>query len=165
MGPVTRIARSTYIRGLRSVEAGDLDAVLGQFHPGATLYFAGDTPLGARLRGRPEVRMWFERFRRLLPSPRFDVRRLVVSGPPWRQQLAAHVFIRGTVAGDAYQNQFAHFLTLRWGKVIDDIVLEDTQMWAAACRRLAAAGVAEAAEGPMGHGPAEAAARTANGAQ
>lgn len=165
MGPVTRITRSIYVRGLRSVEAGDLDAVLGHFHPDATLYFAGDTPLGAQLRGRPEVCLWFERFRRLLPSPRFEVRRLVISGPPWRQQLAAHVFIRGAVVDEPYQNQFAHFLTLRWGKVVEDIVLEDTQTWAHACRRLVAAGVAEAAEGPMQHGLAVAAARTANEAQ
>ncbi len=165
MGPVTRITRSIYLRGLRSVEAGDLDAVLGQFHPDATLDFAGDTPLGARLRGRPEVRLWFERFRRLLPSPRFEVRRVVVSGPPWRQQLAAHVFIRGAVVGEPYQNQFAHFLTLRWGKVVEDVVLEDTQVWADACRRLAAAGVAEAADGPMEQGLTVAAARAADEAQ
>ena len=111
------------------------------------------------------MRLWFERFRRLLPSPRFEVRRVVVSGPPWRQQLAAHVVIRGAVVGEPYQNQFAHFLTLRWGKVVEDVVLEDTQVWADACRRLVAAGLAEAADGPMEHGLAVAAARAADEAQ
>ena len=35
------------------------------------------------------------------------------------------------------------------GKVVDDLIIEDTQMWERACRRLAEAGVAEAAESPM----------------
>ena len=64
-------------------------------------------------------------------------------------QLAAHVVIRSTVAGEPYENQFAHFLTLRWGKVVDDLILEDTQRWARACERLAAAGIDEASEGPL----------------
>lgn len=45
--------------------------------------------------------------------------------------------------------EFAHFLRLRWGKVVDDLILEDSQRWARACERLVAAGVAEAAEPPM----------------
>lgn len=149
MGPMSRITRAVYARGLRDVERGDLDAALRQFHPDGTLTFVGDSPLGARLRGHAAIRTWFERFLRLLPDPRFEVQRVAVSGPPWHQQLAAHVLIRSTVAGEPYRNQFAHFLTLRWGKVVDDTVLEDTRTWADACARLVAAGVAEAGEGPL----------------
>ncbi len=83
------------------------------------------------------------------PEPRFEVRRLVVGGPLWNQRLAAHVIIRSTIAAAPYQNQFAHFLTLRWGRVVDDLILEDTQTWANACERLVAAGVGEAAARPM----------------
>ena len=109
----------------------------------------GDTPLGARLASPGDIRRWFERFGRLVPEPSFEIQRLVVSGPPWNQRLASHVLIRSTVNGEPYQNQFAHFLTLRWGRVHDDLILEDTQMWERACRRLIAAGVSEAAEGPL----------------
>jgi hypothetical protein len=73
-------------------------------------------PRWARLAGRADLRRWFERFRRLLPDPSFDVQRLVIGGPVWHQRIAAHVIIRSRVAGEPYQNQFAQFLTLRWAR-------------------------------------------------
>lgn len=140
MGAAVTIAPGAGARG-----AG----LLGQFHPSATMTFAGDTPLGAdRLRGA-DLRAWFERFCRLLPDRRFEIQRLQVTGPPWRTRLSAHVLIHASVDGRAYVNQFAHFLVIRWGRVIDDLVLEDTQRWERACHRLAASGVAEAAAGPL----------------
>jgi ketosteroid isomerase-like protein len=145
----TRIARGRYEKGLHALERGDIDALFTQFSEQCTFTFVGDTPLGASLATRADLRRWFERFGRMLPAPKFEIRRLVVSGPPWKLQLAAHVIIRGTVAGTPYENQFAHFLTLRWAKVTDDLILEDTQMWARACERLAAAGMAEATAAPL----------------
>jgi len=115
----------------------------------ATKASTGDTPLGAQLTNLSDIRRWLERFGRLVPKPRFEIQRLVASGPPWNQRLASHVLIRSTVNGEPYQNQFAHFLTLHWGKVCDDLILEDTQMWGRACQRLVAAGVGEAAEAPL----------------
>jgi ketosteroid isomerase-like protein len=146
VGPIARIARRQYLTGLAAVERGDFDALLSQFAEDCRLVFVGDTSLGADLRGRADLRRWFERFSRLLPRPSFHVEQLVISGPVWDQRLAAHVLIRSTVDGEPYQNQFAHFLTIRWGKVVDDLILEDTQTWARACQRLADAGVTEAIE-------------------
>jgi ketosteroid isomerase-like protein len=145
----TRIARGQYLKGLGALERGDLDALFTQFDERATLTFVGDTPLGACLSTRADLRRWFERFMRMLPERRFEIQRFVVSGTPWNLRLAAHVIIRGAINGEPYENQFAHFLTLRWGKVVDDLILEDTQMWARACERLAAAGMTEASEGPL----------------
>jgi ketosteroid isomerase-like protein len=144
MGPIAHVAARHYQRGLRAVERGDLDALLSQFSPQCTLRFIGDTPLGAELSGLADIRRWFERFARLLPAPRFEIRRLMIVGPPWQQRLAAHVAISSTVDGEPYRNEFAHFLAIRWGRVIDDLVLEDTQKWERACRRLVDGGVAEA---------------------
>ena len=142
-----RIAASTYLRGLAAVERGDFDQVLAQFRPDCELVFVSRTSLGARLSGKADLRRWFERFRRLLPDPLFDVQRLVIGGPVWDQHIAAHVIIRSRVAGEPYENQFAQFLTLRWGKVAEDLILEDTATWEAASRRLAA-GDTEAAAPP-----------------
>jgi ketosteroid isomerase-like protein len=146
MGPIARVARRRYLNGLATVERGDFDALLSHFAEDCRLVFVGDTSLGAELRGRANLRRWFERFRRLLPEPTFHVQRLLINGPPWDQRLAAYVLIRSTVAGEPYQNQFAHFLTIRWGKVHDDVILEDTQTWARASERLADAGITEATE-------------------
>ena len=144
-----RIAASTYLRGLAAVERGDLDQVLSLFRPDCELVFVSRTALGARLSGKADLRRWFERFRRLLPDPLFDVQRLVIGGPVWDQRIAAHVIIRSRVAGEPYENQFAQFLTLRWGKVLEDLILEDTATWEAASRRLAAAGDIEAVGPPL----------------
>ena len=145
----TRIARGQYLKGLGALERGDLDALFTQFSQECTLTFVGDTPLGAQLNTRSDLRLWFERFVRLVPERKFAIQRLVVNGPPWNMRLAAHVIIGARIAGAPYENQFAHFLTLKWGRVVDDLILEDTQMWSNACERLVAIGVAEAAEGPF----------------
>ena len=144
-----RIAAGTYLRGLAATERGDFDQVLAPFRPDCELIFVSQTALGARLSGQADVRRWFERFRRLLPDPLFDVQRLVIGGPVWNQRIAAHVIIRSHVASEPYENQFAQFLTLRWGKVAEDFILEDTATWEAASRRLAAAGNLEAAAPPL----------------
>src|SRR5215470_10708525 len=154
IGLADRIAASTYLRGLAAVERGDFDHVLRQFRPDCELVFVSRTALGARLRGKADLLRWFERFRRLLPDPLFDVQRLVIGGPVWDQRIAAHVIIRSRVAGEPYENQFAQFLTLRWGKVLEDLILEDTATWEAASRRLAGAGNIEAAEPPLAPTPA-----------
>jgi len=149
LSPAGRIAARTYLRGLAAAERADFDHVLRQFRPDCELVFVSRTALGARLAGHADLRRWFERFRRLLPDPSFEVQRLVIGGPVWDQRIAAHVIIRSRVAGEPYENQFAQFLTLRWGKVVEDLILEDTAIWEAASRRLAAAGNTEAAGPPL----------------
>ena len=146
---ISRIAARTYLRGLGAAERGDFDQVVGQFGPRCQLIFVSRTALGARLSGRADLLRWFDRFGRLLPDPRFDVLRFVVGGPVWHQRIAAHVIIRSRIAGEPYQNQFAQFLTLRWGKVLEDLILEDTATWEAASRRLVTAGHIEAAGPPL----------------
>jgi ketosteroid isomerase-like protein len=146
---ISRIARAQYVKGLRAVEAGDIAALLTQFDRRCRLVFVGDSPLGADLSTREDLRRWFERFGRLLPAPHFEIQRVIIAGPPWNQRLAAHVFIRSTVNGEPYRNQFAQFLNIRWGKVVHDLIVEDTQMWKEACDRLVAAGIDEAAQGPL----------------
>ena len=154
IGLADRIAARTYLRGLAAVERGDFDQVLARFRPDCELVFVSRTALSARLSGKADLRRWFERFGRLLPDPVFDVQRLVIAGPAWDQRIAAHVIIRSRIAGEPYENQFAQFLTLRWGKVAEDLILEDTATWEAASRRLAAAGHAEAAGSPLTAKPA-----------
>ncbi|MET7464046.1 nuclear transport factor 2 family protein [Nonomuraea sp. NPDC005501] len=147
---IGRIAAAVYRRGLAAVEKGDIDTLLANFRADCELIFISDTALGARLSTRADLRRWFERFGRLLPNPRFEVRRLVVGGPLWNQRLAAHVIIRSTVLGEPYQNQFAQFLTMRWGKVVEDLILEDTLTWQRASRRLVEAGHPEAGAERLG---------------
>jgi ketosteroid isomerase-like protein len=145
-----RIARRRYERALGALGRGDLDAVLGQFAHDVRFDFAGDSPLGTALRSRDAVRAWFERLFRLLPGARFEPRDVVIDGTPWDFRIAARVLIRSSVAGAPYENDFCQFLRFRWGRVVADWVLEDTQRFERACARLLAAGVEEAAARPLG---------------
>jgi ketosteroid isomerase-like protein len=143
------LVRHQYQRGLAALERGDLDDLLRNFNPSCTFVFVGHTPLGARLTSRAALRRWFERFHRLLPHPRFEIRELAISGWPWDVRVAARATIRSTVAGEAYENEFAQFLHLQWGRVVWDYVLEDTQRFEQACSRMVRAGQAEAAAEPI----------------
>lgn len=135
--------------GLAALERGDLDELLADFNDAFEFSFSGDSPLGAHLHTRQALRSWFERLRRLLPEPRFDIHDVVVQGWPWDLTLAIRASINSTVLGEPYRNDFAQFLYLRWMKVTKDIVIEDTQRWERACRRMAQAGVVEAAALPI----------------
>src|SRR5262249_55036752 len=129
---IKRIARGRYLRGLAALERGDFDALLAQFDPQCEFVFVGETPLGAHLRSRDELRVWLGKLHTMLPSPRFEIKELVISGWPWDLRLAARAEIHSTMAGQPYVNCFAQFLRLRWGRVVWDYVLEDTQRFAAA---------------------------------
>ena len=61
---------------------------------------------------------------------------------------------RAQLARWARRAKTAQFLALRWGRVVEDLVLEDTATWEAASRRLAAAGDIEAAGPPLTAQPA-----------
>lgn len=125
--------RRNYLAALRALEEGDLDALLKNFAPACELTFVGDGVLGAdRLTG-DDIRRWFERYLRLIPERSLQVERFASSGPLWHRQVAAHVLVRGRLAdGTPYSNQFAHFLEVRKGRIMSDLVLEDTQAWARA---------------------------------
>jgi ketosteroid isomerase-like protein len=146
---VGAVARGRYRAGLAALERGDLDLLLAEFNEEFEFSFSGDSPLGAHLHTRRALRSWFERLRRLLPQPRFEIHEVLVEGWPWDLRLAIRASITSTVLGEPYRNDFAQFLYLRWMKVTKDIVIEDTQRWERACRRLAESGVAEAGALPI----------------
>ncbi len=143
------IARRQYLQGLAHLERGAFDELLGQFDPSCDFTSVGRSPLGARLRSREALRRWFVRLHTLLPRPRFEVRELLITRWPWALHLGARVVIRSTVAGEPYENQFAQFLRIHWGRVVWDDVLEDTQRFDRAVARLAAAGTEEATADPI----------------
>jgi ketosteroid isomerase-like protein len=111
--------------------------------------FAGDHALGGERHSRHAFERWFERLFRLFEL-RFDVRRVIVSGPPWNIYVAVEWVANGkTAAGEPYGNEGAHVLRILWGKVVYVHAYEDSQRVAQACRRMADAGIEEAAAAPI----------------
>ncbi|WP_327145602.1 nuclear transport factor 2 family protein [Nocardia sp. NBC_01327] len=130
------IVRALVRRTWRRVGAGDFDAAVAMTAPDVRFRFLGDTPLGADVRGRQAFRDWFDRFERELPGVRLDLVDVVANGWPWRTTVAAQLRASATLAdGTPYRNTAIQWLTLRWGRLTDDLVLEDTLALDAALRR------------------------------
>lgn len=121
------IVRSLVRRTWRRVGAGDFDAAVAMAHPDIRFRFLGDTALGADVHGREAFREWFNALERHLPGVRLDLVDVVADGWPWDTKVAAQLRVTGTLAdGTPYRNTAIQWLTLRWGRLVDDLVLEDT---------------------------------------
>jgi ketosteroid isomerase-like protein len=146
---VRRVARGAYDK----LSRGDFDALVEQFSPGVHFFFAGDHALAADLHGRDAAREWFERVGRVMPGLRLTPRQIVVSGWPWNTTVATYFGVHATLEdGSAYENTGMQLLRLRWGRVVEDLVYEDTQKLAAVLTRVAEGGVEEARAPALGTG-------------
>lgn len=111
----------------RRVNAGDRDAPVRMASEDMRFEFVGRTPLSASFNGRDAFRAWLSRVFGVFPDARFEVRDVAVRGWPWRTRVAVRLRITATLAdGTAYENHAAQWVTLRWGRLVDDWVLEDT---------------------------------------
>jgi ketosteroid isomerase-like protein len=123
----------------RQINAGNLDAPVRMAAEDLRFTFVGGTPLGASFVGRDQFREWFQGVFDRFPDVRFEVRDVVVGGSPWRTRVAVRLTITASLAdGTPYANQAVQWITLRWGRMIDDWVIEDTLALDDACRRQAA---------------------------
>ena len=138
------------VRGIfDALSRGDYEVAVDGLADDVHHVFAGDHALGGERHSRAAVRRWFERLFRLFEL-RFDVRRVIVSGPPWDFVVAvewvAHALPK---AGEPYMNDGAHVIRIRRGRVVYLHAYEDSQKVAAACRRMADSGIEEAAAAPI----------------
>jgi len=121
---VERIVR----RAFQSLNRGEIEPVVAQFHPEGVLRFPGKDGLEAECRGLAEVRAWFQRFRTLFPNLRFEIHEVAVHGLPWNTR----VFTRFTdripfTDGSEVVNHGVQYLRLSWGRVREDVIYVDTQ--------------------------------------
>lgn len=120
---VRRIARS----GFRALNTGDYEQVLRQFHPQAIFSFAGPAPFGGERSGVGAVREWFRLFYSTFPGVQFTTQHMIVQGWPWNTCVVTRLSIAAPRRdGSLYENEAVQFLRLRWGKVVEDRLYEDT---------------------------------------
>ena len=127
------IVRSQVRKGYSNVSSGNFDAVVKTFRDDGVFQMAGDHPLGGERRGREAVRGWFEEMGRLFPDLRLEALTIVVNGGPWDMKVATRFRVSSAQAG--YENEGMHYLRLRWAKVLEDRLYEDTQVLAGAIER------------------------------
>ncbi len=124
---------------------GDIDYAVAGMAPRFEHIFPGDHTLGGTRHTRAGIRSWLERLLRVLPSLRFEIKHMAVSGWPWRTTVVVEWRDFATLAdGALYVNDGAHAIQIRWGKVIVLHAYLDTQIVVDAMHVMAAAGVAEA---------------------
>jgi ketosteroid isomerase-like protein len=115
-------------RAFAAVSRGDYERVVAAFDKRATLTFPGDNELGGTFTGREAIRSWFERVFRFFPDLKLEPQVILVEGFPWDTRVATR-FRAGAMLpdGSAYQNEGVQLLRLRWGRVIEERLYEDTQ--------------------------------------
>ena len=130
---VKRIVR----RKFAALSRGHYEPILGQFRPDSRFLFAGDHALGGERRGQEAVREWFRDMLGRFPGIRIEPVDVVVNGWPWNTVVANHLVVSATLAdGRPYTNEGMQLLRLRWGRVVEDLIFEDTLKLAAELNRM-----------------------------
>jgi ketosteroid isomerase-like protein len=139
------IAQKVLGYNMRRLNAGDPRPTLRLDAEDVQFVFPGDSSWAGRFHGKRELRAWLERFCRV--GLQISADEVVVQGWPWN----ATVCVRGqdhlrSPAGElVYENRYVIWGHMRWGRLTDYEVYEDTQKakaldeYLAACEPVAAA--------------------------
>jgi ketosteroid isomerase-like protein len=136
------IVASQVRKGYGRVSTGRFDELLEDFADDAVFQMMGEHQLGGERRGKAAIREWFDEMHRLFPDLKLEPITVVASGPPWNIHAATR--FRVTSAQANYVNEGMQFMHLRWAKVVEDRLFEDTQLLAEAIERQSAAAGARA---------------------
>ncbi|PKN94525.1 MAG: polyketide cyclase [Chloroflexi bacterium HGW-Chloroflexi-6] len=144
------IVKKIIKQGFRDLSAGDYEAVLKRFARDIHFVFEGQHALGSELHSLDAVRLWFQRVLRIFPGLKFNVVQIVVSGWPWNTVVVSRLQVNAVLKnGQPYQNSLIQIVRLRWGRVVDDYLLENIQKLSAALAQQAQSGIDEAVATPI----------------
>lgn len=144
------IVRRVLRRVFAQLNRGDFEPIVGGMADRFEHRFAGDHPLGGVRHSREGLTAWFGRLSRLTNHLDFEVHHVAVSGWPWDATGVVEWTDRAELAdGNSYENSGVHVVRLRWFSAVSIHAYLDTAVWEAACARMAAGGVEEAAAEPI----------------
>jgi ketosteroid isomerase-like protein len=128
----------------------NIDKVVGIFDPALTHSFAGESALGGVRKSVTTARLWYQRLFRLFPDIAFKVHSIVIAGLPWDTRVAVRFQVELNPPQEAtFHNEVAQFLRIRWGRIIEMYLYEDTSKLDALLKRMNAVGITEAAASPI----------------
>jgi ketosteroid isomerase-like protein len=113
---------------MRALNAGDPTPTLRLEAADVRFRFPGSSSWAADLHGRDEVGAWLDDMVAAGVQHSYD--EVVVAGPPWRMTLAlrGHDWIDDANGEQSeYANRYVIWAVLRWGRVTDYEVYEDTE--------------------------------------
>lgn len=129
------VVRRRVRRLWRRIGRGDYRAAVAIAAPDLDFRFVAEPPVGVRLRGPQEFESWFAELFRLFGDLRLTLTDLVVRGWPWNTTVVVRLDITATLAtGERYTNEAIQWVNLRWGRMVSDVVMEDTAKLERACR-------------------------------
>jgi ketosteroid isomerase-like protein len=145
-----RIAERQVRAVFANLTRGDYEAALDGVADDVHHAFPGDNAIGGERDSLDAMRRWFARVYRLFPELRFEVERVSVRGMPWDMWIAVKWNDHGRCAdGVEYSNVGAHWIRLRRGRAVHIQAYLDSERVTEHCRRMAAAGIEEAAAAPI----------------
>ena len=122
-----RLAMRLLTRNMRALNAGDPGPTLRAQAADVHFRFPGTSSWATDVRGRDQVRAWLNDMVAAGVQHGYD--EVVVAGPPWRMTLAlrGHDWVDDTTGERVYANRYVIWGVLRWGRVSDYEVYEDTE--------------------------------------
>jgi ketosteroid isomerase-like protein len=146
------IVRQNVLNSFRDLSNGNHQPIIKQMSSDVYFSFAGQHAMGGECRGKPQVEQWFQRMLRLFPGIQFEINSVSIGGMPWNTTVTNRLTVRAKLRdGRVYENQAMQFLRIKWGKIVEDVVFEDTAKLVAELERMAKEqGVLEAVAAPLG---------------
>jgi ketosteroid isomerase-like protein len=121
------IVRRLIRNGFAALTQGDARPVVTQFAREGTLTFSGTHALGGERRGPEAVAAWFAQLQSLFPGLRITPLAIVVAGWPWNTTVATRFRVDARLPdGTAYENEGMQFVRVRFGRILEDHIYEDT---------------------------------------
>jgi ketosteroid isomerase-like protein len=121
------LAKQILTRVMARSRSGDIRPTLALDADDVQLTFPGDSSWSGTFRGKEAVRSWLQRFARVGIQIYAD--EVVAIGFPWNTTICirGHDYLR-TLAGETvYENRYVIWGKLKWGRLKDYEVYEDTQ--------------------------------------
>jgi ketosteroid isomerase-like protein len=111
---------------MKRLRAGDARLLLMVDAPDVTLTFPGQNSWSGQYRGRAEVARWLQRF--IATGIQTFPDEVVAAGPPWRTSLCirARDYLLDADGATVYENRYVIWGRMRWGRLTDYEVYEDT---------------------------------------
>jgi ketosteroid isomerase-like protein len=115
-------------KGMQDISNGRFEKVLAQFSSQIVFSFLGQHALGGEYNSVAEVRAWFQKIHGFFPDLRLEPTSICVSGWVWNTLVVTHFRVSASLPNSAqYNNQGVQVLRIRWGKIVEDRLFEDTE--------------------------------------
>lgn len=136
------LARKFLARTMRALNRGDIGPTLMMERPDVRFRFPGRSSWAIEATNRDQVADWLTRMVGIGLQHDADPEGIVVGGPPWRMTLALRSgdFALDSQGKRVYENRYVIWATLKWGRIAEYEVYEDTERVTAFDAYLASAG-------------------------